>query len=767
MLIRSTHNRYADPRGYLSRALLRPMYAGVLAAFAVVPGASAAAQTQPAAVVGQAGAPDAEGVSIAIDSGRIDLLRDGKKVVTIEAIRLDFHRPDRIDLVETPGGKALRLSFDGLDDFYRNAALGDRSGSGREALLHLEVGPSSWRLVSREEKPWFSDVEIDLVDDGSAYYGLTEVLAPDNALPMDLAGKTIVLDYVGEAHRYLANYASASSPFFYSTAGYASFFDSRSEGQYQFGVNGLTRIRHRAYGFDWHVLYGPTLPVIQKQYFKLVGTPKKVPDWALGPIIWRDENRGGAAEIVSDVDAFTRARIPLTAIFVDRPYSNGAEGWSKMDFGPKFADPQSWVSKLRTTYDMRFMTWIAPMVFADLDFPGRLPGAMGYFDLTNPTAVTEFERRLEMQQHRFGVQGHKMDRADEDFPVAERWMRSIPPELRRGEFIALYAKSVDRSLRAAHGDDQFNFARAAVHGTQPFLSAIWGGDVRSNWGGLATNVANAQRAGYLGFPNWGSDIGGYQGDTGRIPEELYLRWTQFGVWTGFFGLKLDGAGGYGEDRLPWRYSSEFQRRYREAFTLRTRLIPYLRSQLNRAEEIGVLMRPMAGAYPNDPRTHAIWDQYLFGDDFLVAPVVSPGASTREVFLPAGSWFDFFTDVALSGDRSVKVQLSADRIPVFVRDGAVIVLGAPRIGNSRAWTGPDAQGLDIRVYLDRVTEGGTMYVDEGVIKPIAVAAQAGTVQVTAPALTQGGTVTVITPAGTRRFRFAPNQPIAILAKLGRR
>jgi len=722
----------------------------------VLPATLSAASPQ----VGQSATVPAETVQAVMDSDGLRLFERGRTVLLIEEVRLDFFKPSRWRLEQEGGRQALVLEFDGIEDEYRNAAKGDVTGGGRRAVLFIEAGQGQWRLYSEEQRPWFSDIEIVLKDSGQAYYGLTEVLAPDNQKNMNLAGKVIALDYQGEAHRYLANYASAFSPFFYSTSGYASFVNSRSEGQYQFSVNGKTHIRHRAYGFDWYVFTGSQLDDIHRRYFAVIGAPKKIPDWALGPVLWRDHNRGGASEVLSDLTEFTKRKIPVTAMFVDRPYSDGAEGWSQMNFGPGFDSPEKWIKTIRDDFDVRFMSWVAPMVFGDPNFPGRFPGAMGYIDLSNPQAVNEFQGRLAKFQHRYGVQGHKMDRADEDFPVHESWSIRIRPELRRGTFMALYAQTVDQSLRKQFGSDHFNFARAAVHGTQQHLSAIWGGDVRSNWGGLRTNIANALRASFIGFPNWGTDIGGYQGDTGLIPEDLYLRWTQFAVWTGFFGMKLDGAGGFGKDRLPWRYSEKFQDRYRAAFDLRMRLIPYLRTQLNQSATLGTLMKPLAGAYPHDIRTHGLWDQYLFGQDFLVAPVVDSKAQTRSIFLPGGTWFDFHDHSMVRGGDFKSVPIVEDRIPVFVRDGAIVVLGAPAVGNRRNWTKADSAALEIQVYVGAPVDRTISFVDTDGIKPIYVQQRGAQLDVRAPALSANGHIRVITPLGSRLIAFTQGQPIRL-------
>jgi len=147
--------------------------------------------------------------------------------------------------------------------------------------------------------------------------------------------------------------------------------------------------------------------------------------WACGPIGWRDENKGGKSEILNDIGKMTELKIPFTGWWLDRPYSNGAHDWSKMDFSEKFSDPQQWIKTIRQEYGLHFMTWIGPLVRND-DFPGKIPSQEGYFDLTDPDAVKEFGKRLKKYQYSANVQGHKMDRADEFFPVMFPWFDKTP-----------------------------------------------------------------------------------------------------------------------------------------------------------------------------------------------------------------------------------------------------------------------------------------------------------------------------------------------------
>jgi len=425
------------------------------------------------------------------------------------------------------------------------------------------------------------------------------------------------------------------------------------------------------------------------------------------------------------------------------------------------------------------MTWVAPMTFEDADFPGRLPGATGYLDLTNPDALREFERRLATQQYAVGVHGHKMDRAEEYFPEMAVWQDRTTDTEARNKYLFLYAKVIHEFLTRAWGADHVNFPRGAYHRTQPYVTAVWGGDSRSTWDGLAGNLANAIRCGFMGFPVWGSDTGGYLG--GRIEPELYARWLQWGAWSGLFEIKLDGQDGAPPDRPPWVYGPELQDAFRAACEQRMQLLPYTYSLAHTSSRTGVLMKPLAYVWPGDPATHAIWDEYLFGPSFLVAPLTAPGGQ-RSVYLPAGTWYDYHDLTReFAGGQTIAVTSPPDRIPVFARANSLSVTGTVLIGNLKVWAPETKPTLNVLAIPGDVGTSARFelidHADQDRTKVIVLERTNGAVTVTAPALGAPGEIRVrctaapkatlngrVVPAtfagGTARVPFAAGEAIAL-------
>jgi alpha-glucosidase (family GH31 glycosyl hydrolase) len=201
----------------------------------------------------------------------------------------------------------------------------------------------------------------------------------------------------------------------------------------------------------------------------------------------------------------------------------------------------------------------------------------------------------------------------------------------------------------------------------------------------------------MGFPVWGNDTGGYLGE-GRIDELLYLRWLQWSVWNGMFEIKIDGAGGSGEDRPPWKYSERLQNVFKNMCTFRMDMLPYIYSCANTSYKTGVMMKPLAYMYPQDENTYIIWDEFIFGNVFLVAPIFSK-ENEREIYLPAEKWYDFYepTD-EYTGPNTIRQNTPLDRIPVFVKKNSIYVSGDVYQGNSKIWNGNLTGNENITIHL---------------------------------------------------------------------
>lgn len=240
----------------------------------------------------------------------------------------------------------------------------------------------------------------------------------------------------------------------------------------------------------------------------------------------------------------------------------------------------------------------------------------------------------------------------------------------------------------------FALHRNGYAGMQRYAAFLWSGDVQSRWETLKTHVSVGINAGLSGIPFWGTDIGGFI-PTAEYTGELQVRWFQFGA----FCPSFRAHGRHWHLRLPWGWdggdggppeTTTFRpdpaalkdprvepilRRYLE---LRYRLLPYTYTAARECCDTGLpLIRALWLHYPDDPVAVARGDQYLWGRDILVSPVIERGATTRRLYLPRGAWFDFWTEERVDGGREIDRAVDLETMPLHVRAGAILPLGPVR------------------------------------------------------------------------------------------
>jgi hypothetical protein len=243
----------------------------------------------------------------------------------------------------------------------------------------------------------------------------------------------------------------------------------------------------------------------------------------------------------------------------------------------------------------------------------------------------------------------------------------------------------------------FALHRNASPGIQRFGGYIWSGDVQSRWETLKTHVPIGINCGLSGFPFWGTDIGGFI-PTAEFTGELYLRWFQFGAFCPLF--RAHGRNWH--LRLPWGWNEGFlsdggppetgtftvdpaelhnaqvEPICRKYLDLRSRLMPYLYTAVRDCSETGLpIMRALWLHHPDEAAAVARGDQYFWGRDMLVAPVVEKGATTRRAYLPRGLWTDFWTEDRVEGGREIERAVDLTTMPLWVRAGAVMPMGPVR------------------------------------------------------------------------------------------
>src|SRR5574341_2094409 len=196
----------------------------------------------------------------------------------------------------------------------------------------------------------------------------------------------------------------------------------------------------------------------------------------------------------------------------------------------------------------------------------------------------------------------------------------------------------------------------------------WTGDNQSTWDHLKLSIQMVLTLGLSGVPITGPDIGGFGG--GPTPE-LFARWIEMGALMPFFRVHSMIKS---PNQEPWEFGLEAEAICRKYLELRYRLLPYIYTAAWQASQTGIpLVRALSFIYPHDKQTYSLDDQYLFGDSLLVAPVTDEGAVSRDVYLPAGEWYDFWTHRCIEGGSKVTVSAPLDFLPILVKAGTVLPL----------------------------------------------------------------------------------------------
>jgi alpha-glucosidase len=258
--------------------------------------------------------------------------------------------------------------------------------------------------------------------------------------------------------------------------------------------------------------------------------------------------------------------------------------------------------------------------------------------------------------------------------------------------------------RLRPNDRPYVITRAAYAGIQRY-STMWTGDNTATWDAMALSIPMFETLGLSGEPFVGADAGGF---IGRTDAELLTRWYQIAFLTPFC---RNHAQRDAYDHEPWRFGAYYEDIIRKYLKLRYRFLPFLYTALEEAHRTGVpIFRPLLLNYQNDANTLDLDDEFMVGGDLLVAPILKPGATSRLVYLPEGTWFDYWTGRQLAGGRMIHADAALETVPLYVRGGAIIPMGPEMNYVGEKSTDP----LTFEVYPDAQGNARTsLYEDDGV------------------------------------------------------
>jgi len=452
----------------------------------------------------------------------------------------------------------------------------------------------------------------------------------------------------------------------------------------------LPQSRETAWPLDVFFVSSKDPAVIMGEYARLTGHPEIPALWTLG---YQQSHRTLASreEILGEAKTFREKKLPCdTMIYLGTGFC--PSGWNtnntEFTFNQKvMPDPKVMFDQLHQDHFKVVLHVAYPTGIREMRGTMKDP-----CDKSDPKARAEQQASCYWEMHRpvlnMGVDGWWPDEGD---------ALNAPSRLVRNR---MYwdAMQIDRpNLRP------FALNRNGQAGMQRYAAFLWSGDVNSEWATLRNHIPVAVNTGLTGIPYWGTDIGGFI-PTREFTGELYVRWFQFGAFCPLFR----SHGRTWKLRLPWGWDTGDPGPVETNFTpdpsllhdasvepicrkyleLRYRLMPYLYSVVREGAQTGLpIMRALWLHHADDPAAVARGDEYLWGRDLLIAPVVEQGATSRKLYLPRGTWYDWWTGEKQEGGREITREVDLATTPIYARAGAIVPTGPVKQYTSEKVDGP--------------------------------------------------------------------------------
>jgi len=533
---------------------------------------------------------------------------------------------------------------------------------------------------------------------GTSVYGLGERFGP-----LVKNGQTV--DIWNADGGTATEQAYKNTPFYLTDAGYGVFVDHPGKVSFEVGSEAVSRVQFsvEAQELTYYVIHGPTPKEILRKYTALTGRPALPPAWSFG--LWLSTSFTTSYDeetVTSFIEGMRERELPLSVFHFDCFWMRELN-WCDFEWDPRvFSDPEGMLARLKEK-GLRVCVWINPYIaqrsplFAEGKELGHLlkrpdggvwqwdlwqPG-MALVDFTSPAARDWYASKLEKLLAQ-GVDCFKTD-FGERVPTDVAWSDGSDPERMHNYYAYLYNRTVFDVLRKHRGEGEaVVFARSATAGSQQF-PVHWGGDCESTYEAMAETLRGGLSLGLSGFGYWSHDIGGFEGTP---TPALFKRWLAFGMLSSH--SRLHGSSSY---RVPWLFDDESVDVLRQFTRLKLSLMPYLYEAARAAHEEGVpVMRAMVLEFPDDPGCAHLERQFMLGPDLLVAPVFNDEGNVR-YYVPEGTWTDFLTGRTVTGPRWVSETHGFLSVPLLVRPGAVIPVGA----HTDRPDYPHADGVTLRAY----------------------------------------------------------------------
>lgn len=461
--------------------------------------------------------------------------------------------------------------------------------------------------------------------------------------------------------------SQASVPFMVSSLGYGFLWNNPAVGRVMFGKNITTWEAYSTKQLDYWITSGDTPAEIEERYADVTGKVPMIPDWAMG--FWQCKLRYQTQEeLLNIAREYKRRGLPIDVIVIDYFHWPLQGDWK---FDPKYwPDPDAMIREL-DDMGIKLMVSIWPTVdyrsenFEEMLEKGYLirtergfrvvmdfQGNTVHYDATNPKAREYVWQKAKQNYYDKGIRVFWLDEAEPEYSVYDfdNYRYYLGPNVQIGNsYPAFYAKTFYDGMTKEGQKDVINLLRCAWAGSQKYGALVWSGDIHSSFKSLRNQLAAGLNMGMAGIPWWTTDIGGFHGGNPKDPsfQELLVRWFEWGTFCPVMRLHGerqplqapigDYGGGLcvsGADNEVWSFGDDNYLILKRYLELRKHMKPYIMELMKAAHEKGTpVMRPLFYDTPSDMKSWNIEDEYMFGPDVLVAPVLYAGETERKVYLP--------------------------------------------------------------------------------------------------------------------------------------
>ena len=555
-------------------------------------------------------------------------------------------------------------------------------------------------IINEDFQPSFKDEEgnvyISKVNDCLAYYGLGEKggdlnkkgCYTENFNTDDPETDDDSVTYYKTIPFYVALKEEAT---------YGIFFDNSFRSYFDMGKEMGDRIFFGAIGgqIQYYFIPGENIKEVVKNYTALTGRMEMPPLWSLGYQQCRF-SYFSQEEVRELVKTFEEKDIPLDVVYLDIDYM---DGFRVMTFKtPNFDDAAGLISDLKEK-GIRTITIIDPGVKVDEEYPvfkrgkegnhftkkldGEMfigavwPGDSAFPDFSNKDCREWWKSELKKFISEHGMDGIWNDmnepcvfNNDHKTMLETCLHNSDNGVIEHKEFHNRYGFEMSRCSKEAqeelHPNERgFSMTRATYAGGQRY-SSVWTGDNMSLWSQMRMSISMNANLGISGFSFVGNDVSGFGLDSS---EELFIRWMEMGP---FIPIFRNHSNMYTRRQEPWAFGPRAEKIAKKSIELRYELLPYIYDLYYISHKEGLpIFRPMIMEYEKDMNLLNMREQFMLGENMLVAPVLYEGERSKTVYLPKGSWFNYFTMEKLQGGKWYKLPCELDEILVFVKEGAII------------------------------------------------------------------------------------------------